>query len=189
MADPKSWEQFVEQYNFILKFGADRLQQMLNAQAKAQGNTFRLTPDHVKELIPSIEKRLDKLLDQHLALVRRMHEDNQMPRGDNRPELTNQRLLGIEPGLVAKRVQQFEPVPWGDKFDKPGDTSFQDAYNQMIDAQADPNADPKAKDALVNQYKNKLKMDMSKRLEAKLRYEGPKLTPTIKPRGPGGIAT
>jgi hypothetical protein len=179
------WEEFVVQYNFIMKFGADRLQEILNARAKEKGENYRFTPKQVEELLPEIrgkmELDLEKALDNSLGLVQKGMQQQQTPRGDESPDYKNAITLGIEPGLVKRRVQQFEQAPWADKFDKAADTSIRKDFDDMIKA-VDPNA---PKNEVVNQYKMKLKMNMANRLEAKLRLEGPKLTATIKPKRPG----
>ncbi|MBS0290635.1 MAG: hypothetical protein JSS07_11455 [Proteobacteria bacterium] len=180
----QSWDSFVNDYNLVLHFGMNALQNKLNAQASAQGQTYRFSKQDITEILPSLEERLEHTLDKSLGVVRKMHEQVQTPRGDNRPEVTNRNVL--EQGNVVSPQRRLETAPWAGKFDIAADTRLQDAFNEFNN-NLNQQVDPQAKEALVNQFKNKLKMDMRARLENKLALEN-KLTykpSTPKPKRPG----
>ncbi len=171
----RSWDEFVKEYNYIMKFGVQALQERLNQRAAAQGQTYRLKDNDVADIMLDLQGQLGNALDKSLKLVNDELKQRQTPRGDFRPE--------IEEGLVAKRTRQFEAAPWAEKFDFAADTRVQDSFDDfknLVDAQNQ--ADPDRRNELVNQYKLKLQMDMSKRLENKLKMD---YVPKMKPRAPG----
>ncbi len=179
-----SWDEFVKEYNFILKFGVQALQEKLNRLAASEGQTFRLNATHVDEVMTELGPRLDKALEHSIQLALRQQ---QQPRADYRPDEMNKNL-GIEEGLVERRRQQFEQAPWGDKFDIASNTSIQDSFD---DYKALINAENQAEPGQANKNKLTLKFDAQRQeLVEKLRMEAKqRLTmdyaPKMRPKRPG----
>ncbi|MFI4937495.1 MAG: hypothetical protein ACHQJ6_03170 [Candidatus Berkiellales bacterium] len=172
---PSDFKEYEVQLKLLREHGPAALAARLQNLAKQQGQTRKVDKNEAAEIFGiMVSERLDTAYTKDLSAAQIRIEQEQTPRGDNRPQLTNQNL-GVR---VQQQQQQYKNPPWMSKMDLAADPKFQELVNQLMD----PNVDPKSMTTQFNEVMNKLQDKLQNEYKNRLAN---RLTPSRPAPKPG----
>lgn len=175
---PLSYKEFEERLRLVRLHGVDALKKLINQENKSKGLTVSLDKNAVINAFGFIIGEYTALA-ADLLKVQKGLELNQVPRGDNKPELSN-----TNQGVKPAQQKGYENAPWMAKMDLAADPKLRDAFqalNDLIQNPGDQATFTAQYNDLTNKLENRLKAEHKLRNAPKFAPR-PKSTPRPEPR-------